>query len=137
MKAYRTKASKLPGTKFHEVRKKADSFYKGIKGRTKRRTHIRSAYFKKDKIFTDLFWTHLFDKENWGDRTRRLKFLPAAIDLIRHSRFEPTSKENPNNRSEILHRFAGTTIDDELFYVQIKEDKKSGQKFFISVFPEQ
>ncbi len=137
MKAYRTKAVRLAGSNFHEVRKRADSFYKRLKSQTKRRAYVRSAYFKKDKIFIDLFWQHLFDKNNWEDRTRRLKYFPAAVELIRYSHFEPTSKENPNKRSEILHRFAGVTNDNELFYVQIKEDKKSGQKYLISIFPEQ
>lgn len=136
MKAYRTKAKKLPGTDFHEVRKKADTVYNEIRKRTKRRVYVRSAYFKKDKIFIDLFWTHLFEKKNWEDRTRRLRYFPVAIELIRHSRFDPSSTENRNRRSEMLHRFAGITGDDELFYVQIKEEKSSGQKFLVSVFPE-
>ncbi|MCB9808048.1 hypothetical protein H6770_02210 [Candidatus Peribacteria bacterium] len=136
MKAHCTKAATLPGSDFHEVRKKADALYDTIRKQTKRRTYVRSAYFKKDKIFIDLFWKHLFDKKNWRDRTRRLKYFPAAIEVIRHSRFDPASEENRNNRSEILHRFAGITIDNELFYVQIKEEKSSGQKFLISVFPE-
>jgi hypothetical protein len=42
---------------------------------------------------------------------------------------------NPNKRSEILHRFSGTTTHGEIFFVQIKEDLKKGQKHFISVFP--
>lgn len=42
------------------------------------------------------------------------------------SRFEPKSKENPNRRSEIIHRFGGITKDKELLYVQIKEDKRTG-----------
>ena len=36
----------------------------------------------------------------------------------------------------MLHRFAGITADNHLFYVQIKEDKRKGQKWLISVFPE-
>ena len=136
MKAYRTKANKLPGTDFHEVRKKADRFYDQIKRRTKRRAYVRSAYFKKDKIFLSLFWQHLFDKEKWPDRMRRLKYFPAAIELIRHSHFDPKSKDNPNNSSEILHRFCGITSDNDIFYAQIKENKKTNQKFLISVFPE-
>lgn len=66
---------------------------------------------------------------------RRLKYFSAALELIQHSRFEPKSKENPNKPGEILHRFAGSTKGKELFFVQIKEDKQTGQKYFISVFP--
>jgi len=53
-----------------------------------------------------------------------------------NSNFEPVSKENPNNPSEILHRFAGITKENELFFVQIKEDKKTGKKRFMSAYPD-
>lgn len=107
-----------------------------IKRKSKRRTYVRSAYFNKNKIFLDLFWQHLFDKEKWQDRFRRLKYFGCAIELIQESRFAPKSKENPNNPSEILHRFYGSTAEKDAFYVQIKEDKRTGQKFLISTFPE-
>ena len=66
---------------------------------------------------------------------RRLRYFGVAIELLEKSRFEPKSKENPNKRSEIFHRFTGITKDREVFYVQVKENRKSGQKYFISVFP--
>ncbi len=135
MKAYKTKASSIVGTGFKEVHKKALELYKQIKSQSKRRTYIKSAYFCKEKVFIDLFWQHLFEKKNWKDRIRRVRYFPSAIELIKKSRFEPTSKENPNRRSEILHRFAGTTKDNEVFFVQIKENKNTGQKFLISIFP--
>jgi hypothetical protein len=137
MKAYRTKAVKLTGTNFHEVNQKASGLYKQIQKKTKRRPYVRSAYFKKSKIFLKLFWNHLFEKKNWRDRARRLKYFPCAIELIRHSKYEPISKENPNKSTEILHRFAGITKDNDIFYVQIKESKKSGEKWLMSVFPEE
>jgi len=95
---------------------------------------LRSAYFKKDKIFLHYYWEHLW-AQNWRDRVRRLKYYSCALDLIKNSKSDPISKENPNKKSEILHRFAGTTKDKELFFVQIKEDKRSGEKHFMSVFP--
>ena len=64
-----------------------------------------------------------------------MKYFPCAIELIQKSRVEPSSKENPNKRSEILHRFAGATKDSEIFFVQIKEYKKTDQKWLMSVFP--
>jgi len=134
---YKTKTGKLTGSDFHEVNKKAYFVYEQIKRKSKRRPYVRSAYFNKDKIFIGLFWQHLFDKQNWRDRIRRIKYFPAAIELIRHSRFGPKSKENPNNNSEILHRFTGITSDNKLFYVQIKEDKQTSQKWLISVYPGQ
>lgn len=135
MKAYRTKTVKLIGTNFCEVNQIASGSYRQIKKKTKRRPYVRSAYFKKDKVFLELFWKHLFEKSNWRDRVRRLKYFPCALELIQNNRFEPASKENPNKPAEILHRFAGVTKDNDLFYVHIKEDKKSGQKYFMSVFP--
>lgn len=136
MQTYQTRTNKLTGTDYHEVYKKAESIYRPIKNRTKRRPYVKSKYFTKDKIFLGPFWQHLHLK-NWRDRTRRLKFFPCAVELIRHTTFEPISKENPNNSSEILHRFGGITPDSELFFVQIKEDKRTGHKYLISVFPEE
>ena len=135
MKVYKTKTKKYPGSDFHEVHEKAFTFYSQIKRKTKRRAYLRSAYFNKDKIFIDLFWHHLFEKENWRDRVRRMKYFGCGVELIKNSRFEPKSKENPNKPAELLHRFYGTTAEDELFCVQIKEDKRKNQKFLISVFP--
>ncbi|MEK9160243.1 MAG: hypothetical protein AAB383_05965 [Patescibacteria group bacterium] len=68
---------------------------------------------------------------------RRLKYFTAAIELLERTRLEPKSKENPNKKGEILHRFTGITKDSEIFYVQVKENKNTGQKHLISVFPEQ
>lgn len=136
MKAYKTRVRAFTGTKYHDVYLRAFGIYKQIKATTKRRPFVRSAYFKRDKVFLAIFWQHL-NQKNWKDRTRRLKFFPCAIDLIKNSKFIPTSKENPNDKNEILHRFGGITADNDIFYVQIKEDKKTDQKFLISVFPEE
>jgi hypothetical protein len=136
MKAYQTSVGKLSGTDYREVHKKASLLYKRIKARSKRRPYIRSVYFKKDKIFLGVFWEHLMQK-SWWDQLRRLKFLPCAFDLIQNSKYEPESKQNPNKPSEILHRFAGLSQNNELFIVQIKEDKNSDQKWLLSVFPKE
>jgi len=133
---YKTKSGKLTGSDLKEVRQKAWNFYQIIKKRSKRRAYIRSAYFRKEKIFIDLFWQHIFEKENWKDRVRRLKYFPAGIELVQKSTLEPSSKENPNKSSELLHRFKGSTPEKEIFYVQIKENKKTSQKFLISIFPD-
>ena len=136
MRAYQTKTGKLPGTDFHEVRKSALDVFKMIKKKSKRIPYVRSAYFKKDKIFLSIFLQHLYEKEKWQERVRRLRYFKVAIELIENTRFEPNSKENPNKRSEILHRFTGVTKEGEIFYVQIKEEKSSGNKYLISFFPE-
>jgi len=131
---YQTKAKRLPGTSYAEVRTNAIFLFNQIKKRTKRRPYIRSAYFNKQKIFFDYFWQHLHQKGP-KERFKRLKYFNAAIEVMKNSRNQPSSKQNPNKPNEILHRFAGLTKDKELFYVQIKENKKSGRKYFMSCFP--
>lgn len=136
MKIYQTKVKKLSGTNFSEVMRQADLIFRTIKARTKRRPYIRSVYFNKSKIFLGLFFQHTHEK-NWRDAVRRMKFFSCAIELIKNSKYEPLSKQDPNNSDIILHRFAGATSQKELFYVQIKENKRSGEKSLLSVFPEQ
>lgn len=135
MKVYQTKSAIISGSNFTEVNKRAHRLYLEIKKKTKRRPYIRSAYFKKEKVFLSLFWEHLHAKLNHRDKIRRAKFFSCALELIQKSRLDPESKENVDCKSEILHRFAGKTKTGQLFFVQIKEDKRSGEKSFISVFP--
>ena len=136
MKAYQSKFVKIPGTNYLEIGKKARAVYKRISSKSKRRPYIRSAYFKKDKIFLGLFWHHLEDKLNFRDKVRRLRYFACAIDLIQNSKFEPSTRQDPNKPNELLHRFTGITKDNEVFRVQIKEDRSSDQKFLLSVYPE-
>lgn len=133
MVPYQTKTKKLSGTSYSEVRSQAMFIFYQIRKRTKRRPYLRSAYFGKQKIFFDYFWHHL-DQKNPRDRFNRLKYFEAAIEVIKHSRYEPVSKQNPNKSAEILHRFAGMTKQKELFYIQIKENKKNGKKYFMSCY---
>lgn len=135
MSLYRTNAKKLSGSSFSEVRKKAFRIYLKIKKKSKRKPYLRSVFFGKQKIFLDLFWGHLFEKKNFIDLMRRVRLYPCALELIQKNRFPPVSKVNVDRKTEILHRFSGTTSDGELFFVQIKEDMKTGKRWFISVFP--
>lgn len=134
MIVYQTKKEKLTGTSFKEPWRKAQIVYSSIKRRTKRKPYIRSVYFRRQKIFFDLFWVHLAQKAH-SVRVKRLRFFPCAFDLIRNCRNKPVSKINPNKRTEILHRFAGMTRDKELFFVQIKEEIKTDRKYLMSIFP--
>src|SRR3989338_5426073 len=113
MDAYRTRANKLKGTNYTEVHKKARQVYEKIRRRSKRKTYVRSAYFKKQKVFLDLFWGHLYEKKNFSDFMRRMKFYPCALEVIQLSHLEPISKQNPNKPSEIFHRFACITPEQE------------------------
>jgi len=135
MGSYKTQKKKIPGTSFEEVRKSARIIFKEITSKTKRTPYIRSRYFKKEKVFLNLFWSHLFDK-NEKDRVRRLKFYDCALDLIRNSTYDPESRENFQKKDELLHRFYGITINGEKFVVQIKENKRTKRKDLISIYPE-
>ncbi len=129
------KAKKLSGSSYSEIYKKASQIYKKIKKGTKRRPYIRSSYFGKEKIFLSLFWHHLNEKLNMKDKIRRLKFFNCAIELLKKTDIVPISKENVDKKSEILHRFKGVIDNREVFFVQVKENKQTGRKDFISVFP--
>ncbi len=135
MEIYQCKTSELSGTDFSEVRKKATDFYNKVRKNNRRRPYIRSAYFRKQKIFLSVFWSHLFNDKNYWDQTRRMRYFTCAIELIRKSRQTPKTKENPNKAGELLHRFLGATQKGKQFIVQVKENKKTGRKDLISVFP--
>lgn len=135
MDVYKTKSGKLTGTSFHEVWRKVILIFKQIKKKSKRQPYLRSAYFRKQKIFLGFFWAHLFEKAI-GDRLRRLKYFAAAVELIECSKSSPTTKEDSNKPGILLHRFTGITKEKETFYVQIKEDKSSDKKYLISIFPD-
>ena len=55
MNYYKVKNQPLSGTNYKEIRKKSLNYYHQIKNKSKRKPYIRSAYFKKDKIFLDIF----------------------------------------------------------------------------------
>jgi len=135
MEYFKSSKNKLAGTSFSEINKIAKSIFKPIETRTKRSPYVRSKYFKKDKVFLSLFWAHLYEKQE-KDRTRRLKFFDCAMDLIRNSTENPVTRENFRKKDELLHRFYGETKNKEKFIVQIKENKRTKRKDFISVYPE-
>src|SRR5690606_28722367 len=115
---YESSKGLLPGTSTAEVMKYARITYRAIQNRTKRIPYVRSAYFKQQKIFLTVFWSHLQQK-NWRDRTRRLKLYACALDVLRYSRCAPVSVQNPNAPNETLHRFKGRSKEGERFIVQV------------------
>ncbi len=135
MEYYRSSKHKIPGTNFKEVNKSAQLIFKQLKSRTKRTPYIRSKYFKKEKIFLNLFWEHLHQKQE-KDRTRRLKFYDCTLDLIKNCTLNPITRENFQKKDELLHRFYGKSINQEKFVVQIKENKRTKRKDLISIYPE-
>lgn len=136
MQYYQTRIGRVTGSSFSELRKKAMRIFDEIKNRSKRKPYIRSLYFKKEKIFLEYFWEHLFTKQNRRDRMRRLRFYGAAIELLQNGTLAPLTEKHPDGSGDMLYRFYGKTPDGAAFIVQIKEHRKSGQRFFISVFPE-
>ncbi len=134
MQVYTSKYGRAPGTSYSEVYPRVLLVYKQVQAHTKRQPYVRSRYFAREKIFLAYFWQHLRQK-NFKDRARRLRFFAAALDVLRNTTYTPTTKQSPSDANELLHRFAGVTKDNELFYVQVKEHKKTGRKDFISVFP--
>lgn len=136
MEIYNSKIEKIKGSSYSDIIKTARRKFNYIKAKSKRKTYIRSKYFKKDKIFLNIFWVHL-NQKNPRDRMRRLKYYDCAIDLIKNTENKPKSIINRNKKSEILHKFAGATKNKELFFVQIKEKKKTGEKHFMSCFSDE
>ena len=131
---YQSKLNKIPGKRYQEIERVARRTYNDIARKSKRNPYLRSCYFGGDKIFLKLFWEHLNQKPR-KERKARLKYYLSALDLLQNTSSAPSSKPNPNRNKEILHRFAGKTATGDYFYVQVKEDLRTGNKHFMSVFP--
>jgi len=134
MGVFKSKDKLIAGTSYEEVVKIARVEHKKIENLTKRQPYVRSTYFRGDKVFVSLFWTHLMQK-NLRIRTQRLKLYRAAIDLLRKSHDAPETIYQKNDLNILLHRFHGVTKDGIGFCVQVKQDKRSGRKDFMSVYP--
>lgn len=131
---FQTKIKLLTNNNYRVVYKKAWQIFLEIKHKTKRRPYIRSTYFLKEKIFFDYFWEHLRQK-NRNDRMRRLKVFEVAIEVVLNSRNKPAISENRNNQNEILYKFYGKTVCNIKICVNIKQNKKTGQKYLMSCYP--
>ena len=134
MTVYQTKAKIIPGKNFKSVEKIALKIFKKVKSQSRRTPYIRSNYFNKDKIFLNIFWSHLYEKRN-QDRLNRLRYYDCALDLIKNSRLKPTTKVNLYNKNELFHRFSGQTKEGEVYFIQVKENIKTKRKDFISILP--
>lgn len=62
-----------------------------------------------------------------------IEIYRAAIDTLRNSTETPDTIFSEYDKDMMLHRFYGVT-HGRSFCVQIKEDKRSGRKDFMSVF---
>lgn len=135
IRLYHVTSTPLSGTSYKEVYKKACRTYTRLRGGETQWIHIMSAYFNNEEVDFDYFWDRV-SKKSFKERRNRVRLLPCAIELIRNSRIEPFSKQNQNRPFEIIHRFLGITRSNDLFFVQVNEDTKTGKKYFMSVFPE-
>lgn len=129
---WKVKAPVISTSSYTRMRNSALSIYRERERKSKRKPYIRSAYFKKEKIFLHHFWNHLFEK-NPKDRMRRMKFFGCALELLEHSTYPP--EINYQTKKETLYRFYGKTSNDLAFVAQVKERNSTGNKFIISVFP--
>jgi len=134
MKVYKVKAGLIPGSNYKEVNRKVQELFYEIRKKTKRKPYVRSVYFNKQKIFFDYFWVHITQK-SFSERVRRLRFFGAGIELIRESKHNPYTTQSPEKEIEVFHRFYGVTQNNEYFTVQIKDNKKTGAKQLMSIFP--
>ncbi|MCX6811153.1 MAG: hypothetical protein NT039_00445 [Candidatus Berkelbacteria bacterium] len=134
MDFYKSTKQKIAGTSFKEINKSAKSIFNRVKARTRRTPYLRSKYFRKEKVFLILFWSHLY-KKNERDRVRRLRFYDCALDLIINSHRDPETRDNFKKKDELLHRFYGISTKGEKFTVQIKENKRTKRKDLISIYP--
>lgn len=131
---YRVKTMPYPGTNYKELYPQARTYYISLIDNSKRRPYIRSQYFSKQKVFIELFWVHLSQK-NTSERRRRIKFIACGIELLRLSRVSPTLKQNVDRKQELLYRFTGITPSGQIFYIQVKENTRTKRKDLISIFP--
>ena len=121
--------------RYKDMMQQARKLFRTLQRRTKRRPYVRSAYFRKDKVFFEYFWVHL-NQKSLPDRARRLKYLPCAIELIRTSMQSPTTFVNRDEPNAIHHQFKGVTSEKLRFFVIVKQDRASGKKHLLSIFPE-
>ena len=133
MHVYTSKYPRLPGSSYNESLNHARREYNVIAHSTKRQPYVKSKYFNGNKVFLKVFWDHVMQKR-LKERTRRLRFYRAALDVLRHSQITPETTFNADDRNILLHRFYGVTKDGIYFCVQVKEDKRTGHKDFMSVF---
>ena len=135
MKPFPVKSEILRGYSDKQIIKKAQDYFKKISPMSKRQSYVRSVYFEKKKIFFTYFWKHLYQKPP-KERRRRIQYFPCAIELIQKCRNKPESIIDAGKKIEILYRFSGITKNKEIFFVQIKYNRKTGRHEFMSVFPQ-
>lgn len=135
MNYFQSKYNLLPGTSYKEVINAAHYHHQKLQQKNpRRRVHVRSKYFKGDKVFLTLFWPHLLQKRK-GDQMRRAKLYLCALDLLRNYTKLNEAVIETAHKESILYRFYGRTKEGTEFVVQVKYSIRSGRKDLISVYP--
>jgi len=135
MNMYLSKYNPTPSTSHAAVIKQARAEYHKIQKLSPRReAYVKSKYFRREKVFVNQFWEHLKQKRP-GDVVRRARLFAPAVDLIRNTTISPDTIYSRESKDTELHRFYGRTKNGAEFVVQIRENKRSKRKDFMSVFP--
>ena len=124
----------LMGHKYADIMPQIRQIFRALQRKTKRRPYVRSAFFRKDKIFFDYFWIHINQKLK-HDRTRRLRYFVCALELLNMSKIPPKTFVNAEVPGVIYHEFIGLARDKTRFSVIVKQDRSSGNKYLLSLFP--
>lgn len=133
MQVYKSKYGLLTGTTYEEVVHNARKEFNAVRRLTKRQPYVKSKYFRGDKVFITVFWDHIVQK-NLKERTKRLKFYKAGLDLIRNTTQAPEIMIDKAHPGMVFNRFYGVTKTGEHFCVQIKQDARTNRRDFMSVF---
>lgn len=131
---YQCKAKCLTGHRYTDIMPLARVLFRELKRKTKRRPYVRSAYFEKDKIFFDFFWHHL-NTMLPSERAKRLRFFPCALELLQKSRNNPITFIDVQRPDVIKHMFQGKTADGYCFAVVIQQERKTGKKQLLTLYP--
>ena len=127
---YQSKLPTLQGSNDKELFYEARQFFRQYDNK-RRLPYIRSKYFNGQKVFLSMFYKHLSQK-SYPEQRRRIKFLPAAIDLVKNSKVPPII--TGDGRPDEYYRFQGLSKNHQKFAVQIMKDKKQN-RYFMSCFP--
>ncbi|MDR2672188.1 MAG: hypothetical protein LBC35_02620 [Coriobacteriales bacterium] len=129
MEFFKSRHTNLSGSNDRELYHKARAIQQAMTAGSRRRPYVRSKFFNRQKVFLDIFWTHLFAK-NPGERRRRIALFACVVDLVQNTTYQPEIYVRGNER---FYRFFGVSKNGVRFAVQIKQDRKKAL-YLLSVF---
>ena len=129
---FQSRFEKLRGSNDKEVFYEARRVFRRYDNK-RRLPYVRSKYFGGQKVFLNMFYTHLGQKSPKEQR-KRIAFVACAIDLLKNTRIAPLFSDGFDGRKGEYYRFQGMTKSGEKFAVQVTKDKKNN-RYFMSCFP--